>query len=201
MDKRQLYHVWMRVRAIKSWQIMLVALISSVVCVLALRQNNLYMATLRDAVYAADKQGSGVEKALQDLQVYVTAHMNTDLSAGPNSPYPPVQLQYTYDRAVQALGEQTNAANSKIYTDAQHYCEATIPNGFSGSYRIACVQQYVDTHGVKLPTIPDSLYKFDFLSPSWSPDLAGWSLLIAGMSWALFVCLLVVRWWLRRSSR
>src|SRR5205814_1935226 len=115
-------------------------------------------------------------------QIYVTSHMNASLSAGPNAPYPPIQLQYTYDRAVQAAGTAVNAANAKIYTDAQHYCEQQIPNGFSGRYRITCVQTYVDSHGVKLPTIPDGLYKFDFLSPRWSPDLAGWSLIATVLS-------------------
>ena len=30
--------------------------------------------------------------------------------------------------------------------------------------------------------VPDSMYKFDFVSPSWSPDLAGFSLLGAALS-------------------
>jgi hypothetical protein len=201
MDKRRLHHIWTKTRRIKPWYVLVVALTSSTICVAALRQNNLHMATLRDAVYAADKNGGNVQQALQNLQVYVTAHMNTDLSAGPNAPYPPIQLQYTYDRAVQADGAAANAENAKIYTDAQSYCEQKIPNGFSGRYRIDCVQSYVDSHGVKLPNIPDSLYKFDFLSPAWSPDLAGWSLLAAVTSFLAFAVLWMASRWLYVNSR
>ena len=35
------------------------------------------------------------------------------------------------------------------------------------------------THGLKGANIPVSLYEFDFISPTWSPDLAGWSMLAA----------------------
>jgi len=200
-DKRQLYQLWKRVRAVSPWYFLAAAALTGTVCVFSLRANNLQMAKLRDAVYAADKNGSGVTEALQTLQVYVSAHMNTDLSAGPNSPYPPIQLQYTYDRAVQAAGDAASAENSRIYNDAQHYCEQTIPNGFSGSYRISCVQTYIDQHGVKLPTIPDGMYKFDFLSPTWSPDLAGWSLLATVLSLAVTALSFGLRWLLKRATK
>lgn len=201
ITKRQLYKIWKIVRGINPWLLVVATLVSGAVCVLALRGNNLQMAKLRDAVYAADKNGSGVATALQKLQVYVSAHMNTNLSAGPNSPYPPIQLQYTYDRAVQAAGDAASAANSHIYNDAQHYCEQTIPNGFSGSYRINCVQTYIDQHGVKLPTIPDSMYKFDFLSPSWSPDLAGWSMGLTVVLALMAAALFALRRWLRQATK
>lgn len=200
-DKRQLYRLWKRIRAISPWYFLIGAAVSAAIGVFALRANNLHMAKLRDAVYTADKNGSGVTEALQNLQVYVSAHMNTDLSAGPNSPYPPIQLQYTYDRAVQAAGDAASAANSHIYNDAQHYCEQAIPNGFSGSYRISCIQTYIDQHGVKLPTIPDSMYKFDFLSPVWSPDLAGWSLLVTVVLLCMAALLFALRWLLKRATK
>lgn len=201
MDKRHLHHLWTQLRPIRPWYFLIVALLSGVVCVVSLRQNNLHMAKLRDAVYAADKSGHDVQAALQNLQVYVTSHMNTELAVGPNAPYPPIQLQYTYDRAVQAAGSSASSQNAKVYTDAQHYCEAKIPDGFSGRYRIACVQDYIGSHGVKAPTIPDSLYKFDFVSPTWSPDLAGWSLVAALLSTLAFVGLWVAERWLKLRSR
>ncbi len=194
MDTRRWYRVWKRVRVIRPWYFLLAALVTGAVCVVVMRQNNLHMAGLRDAVYVADQQGGDVQQALQALQVYVTSHMNTDLSAGPNAPYPPIQLQYTYDRAVQAAGEQASTANAKVYTDAQAYCERQDPTDFSGRNRVPCVQQYVQNHGVALPNIPDSLYKFDFVSPVWSPDLAGWSLLLT----VFFVLAAASSWLLRR---
>jgi hypothetical protein len=200
MDKHYTYHLWTRIRPLKPQYFLAVALVGGMVSVFALRQNNLQMASLRDAVYTTDKNGGDVQKALQNLQVYVTSHMNTDLSAGPNAPYPPIQLKYTYDRLVTAAGASASAANSKIYTDAQHYCEQQDPVDFSGHNRVPCIQQYVQSHGVSLSTISDSLYKFDFLSPTWSPDLAGWSLVVTVLGFLLFVGVWLARRWLRAIS-
>lgn len=188
-------------RPIRPWYFLVLALLTGAVCVAALRANNLHMAGLRQAVYTADKNGSGVTQALQSLQVYVTTHMNTDLSTGPNAPYPPIQLQYTYDRAVQAAGQAATMANTQIYTDAQHYCEQQDPTDFSGRNRVPCVQQYIESHGVNLPTIADGLYQFDFVSPSWSPDLAGWSLIVTLLSLFGGISLWLVGWWLRVQTR
>lgn len=200
MDKRDWYHLWQKVRPIRPWYFLIVACVFGSLSVLALRANNLRMADLRNDVYAADKNGGDVQTALQQLQIYVTSHMNTDLTAGPNAPYPPIQLQYAYDRAVQKAGEQATAANAKIYTDAQTYCEQQNSIDFSGRNRVPCVQQYILNHGVSLPTIPDSLYKFDFVSPVWSPDFAGWSLVVAVFSFLAGIGWLAARWFLRRLS-
>ena len=201
MDKRDWYHIWQRLRPVKPWYLLIAACVFGGIAVVALRANNLQMAELRSAVYAADKNGGDVQSALQALQLYVTTHMNTDLSGGPNAPYPPIQLQYTYDRAVQAAGTAASAANAKIYTDAQHYCELQDPTDFSGHNRVPCVQQYVQSHGVNLPSIPDGLYKFDFVSPVWSPDFAGWSIVLAIISAALFVCSWLIRRWVYRHAK
>lgn len=201
MDKRFLHHLWTRLRPVRPWYFLVIAAVAGVVCVAALRQNNLQMASLRSEVYSADKDGSGVENALQHLQVYVTSHMNTDLSGGPNAPYPPIQLQYTYDRAVQAAGAAASAANLQIYTAAQAYCERQDPTDFSGHNRVPCVQQYIESHGATLPNIPDSLYKFDFVSASWSPDLAGWSIVVTALALLAFVVLWLIERWLRIHSK
>lgn len=201
MDKRTLYHLWMKARRIRPVYFLLIALVCGALCIVGLRQNNLEMARLRDAVYAADRNNKNVVGALQHLQAYVGAHMNTDLSAGPNAPYPPIQLQYTYDRAIQAAGAAASTANAKIYTDAQHYCEQQDPYDFSGRNRVPCVQQYIQTHGATLPNIPDSLYEFDFASPGWSPDLAGWSMVAAILAAAAFGVSWLAERWLRLQSR
>lgn len=201
MDTRDLYHIRMKLRPIKPWYFLCIALITGTVCIVALRNDNLEMAQLRNAVYTADKNNGDVQKALQNLQVFVTSHMNTDVSGGPNAPYPPIQLQYTYDRAVQAAGTAASAANSQIYTDAQHYCEQQDPVDFSGRNRVPCIQEYVQSHGVALPNIPDSLYKFDFLSPVWSPDVAGWTLAATILSLLACVGLLIIKGWLRLRTK
>ena len=201
MDKRYWHAIWRRIRPVRPWYFLLTACVLTCISVMGLRANNLRMGELRQAVYTADQNNHGIEKALQDLQVFVTAHMNTDVSTGPNAPYPPIQLQYTYDRAVQKAGEAATAANKKIYSDAQAYCERQDPVDFSGHNRVPCVQQYIENHGVALPDIPDSLYKFAFVSPWWSPDVAGWALLGALASFALFVGFWAFKRWVRMRSR
>jgi hypothetical protein len=178
MNKKTLHHIWTRLRPIKPWYFFALAIISGLICIFALRANNEHMITLRNAVYTADQNNSNVEQALQNLRRFVYSHMNTDLAAGPNAVHPPVQLKYTYDRLVQAESQRVEATNATLYTSAQAYCQATIPNGFSGRYREACINQYVTTHGASAQPIPKNIYEFDFVSPKWSPDLAGWSLIV-----------------------
>jgi hypothetical protein len=197
MNKRYLHHVWTRLRAVKPWYFLIVAVISTAVCVLALRANNEHMVELRAAVYTADQNDAGVSGALQNLQSYVTAHMNTNLSSGPNAVYPPIQLKNTYDRLVQA--QEANQSGDALYTQAQQYCEQQDPVDFSGHNRVPCIEQYVESHGgTSTPAnIPSALYEFSFISPRWSPDLAGWSLLVAVFSWLLFILAFAVNRWFK----
>ncbi len=189
MNKRYVHHLWTKVRWIKPWYFLVVAIATALICIFALRANNEHMVSLRTAVYTADQNDGDVKTALHNLQAYVTAHMNTNLSTGATAVYPPIQLKYTYDRLVQAQSDQLAQANSQFYTDAQHYCEAQNPTGFFGATRIGCIEQYLTSHNLAkpLPPIPDALYKFAFVSPSWSPDLAGWSLVAAALSGLLFI--------------
>lgn len=189
---------WAKVRAISSWYFVIGLLIFGITTIVALRHNNLTALKLRDHVYQVDKGNGDVEAALRQLREYVYGHMNTNLSSGPNAIKPPIQLKYRYDRLVAAEKARVNAANAKVYTDAQNYCEQAVPQGLSGRGRVPCIQDYVTTHGVKEQAIPDALYKFDFASPIWSPDLAGWSLLLAAIFSLLLVVRLSLEYWLHR---
>lgn len=179
MNKHHAHHYWRYTRHFR-WQYLLAAAgIAGIVCLLALRNNSQQMAIRRDAVYAADKDGGDVQTALTELQRYVTAHMNTNLTTGNANVYPPIQLQYTYERlAKQGAAQQTS--NDQLYTDAQAYCQRLNPNDFSGRNRVPCIEKYVQERGAAIKmaqTVSPSLYQFNFISPRWSPDLAGWSLL------------------------
>ncbi len=188
MDKRKTHHYYTKLRLIKPWYLLALALLSGLVCVFALRANNQHMIALRDAVYSADKDGSDVNKPLHELQAYVTTHMNTDLNAEGSTVYPPIQLKYTYDRLVQAQKAQAGLTGEQIYNNAQKYCEAQNSTDFSGRNRVPCIEQYVQTHQAdKAAKVPDALYKFAFVAPSWSPDLAGWSMVIGILSIIGFV--------------
>lgn len=207
MNKRQLHHVLTRTRWLKPAYFLVLCIILSGVSIVALRHNNTEMLQLKQAVYTADKNNGDVQGALKKLQSYVTSHMNTDLSTGNTSVYPPIQLKYTYDRLVAA--QQAQAAkqgdNTQLYTDAQAYCEQQDSTDFSGHNRVPCITEYVQSHGsTSAPTtatIPDGLYKFDFVTPKWSPDLAGWSLLLAFLSLLLAIVLFFIKRALKKAAK
>lgn len=198
MNKRHLHHLWTKIRWIKPGYFLVLAVILAIVCVFALRANNEHMVKLRSAVYAADQDNGNVESALQQLQAYVTTHMNTNLDSGNGTVYPPIQLKYTYQRILQAESQSAVNANASLYTEAQTYCQAQDSVDFSGRNRVPCIEQYVESHDAQLPTVPAALYEFSFASPTWSPDLAGWTMLLAAVSGLLFVATLSIDHWFVR---
>ncbi|HSX07872.1 MAG TPA: hypothetical protein VLG11_03170 [Candidatus Saccharimonadales bacterium] len=198
MDKRQLHHIWTRVRKVRIWHLLILCVVSALVCGLALRSNYVHMVALRNDVYKADKSGNGLELALQKLRGYVSAHMNTSLTTANTSVYPPIQLQYTYQRLVDAEQQRVNGVNAPLYQVAQAYCEQQDPGDFSGKNRVPCIENYVAQHGAKTQPIPDGLYKLSFSSPRWSPDFAGWSVVIAVLSGVLLV-LRIAAWLLAKK--
>ncbi|HEY8999598.1 MAG TPA: hypothetical protein VIM53_04775 [Candidatus Saccharimonadales bacterium] len=200
-DKDQLYHLWTRIRPIKTLYLFVAFLISASICIVALRHNNLEMVKLRTAVYSADQNNGDVNAALKKLQTFVVGHMNTSLNGGNGSVYPPIQLKYTYQRLQQAASDDANAAKTKIYTDAQTYCQQLDPTDFSGKNRVPCIENYVTTHPVAAATVPTAMYEFDFVSPSWSPDLAGWSLLVSIALLAATAVRFALGSWLKRATK
>lgn len=198
MHKRKLHHLWVTLKPLSYWYFLIAFVISSIVAIAALRQNNLNAIRMRDHVLQVDQQNGDVETALKELRSYIYGHMNTDLASG-TSIYPPIQLKYRYERLLQAQKETVSSANSKIYNEAQEYCERQIPSGLSGGGRIPCIQQYVDSRNMKEQTIPDSLYKFNFASPVWSPDLAGWSIVSAIIFLLMFMIRYCLELWIRRK--
>lgn len=131
-----------------------------------------------EQLLAVDKAGGDVEGALNELRGYIYSHMNTQIGSdlGIN---PPIQLKYTYERLVAAEKERVSRINSALEPEAIAFCEAQNPTGFSGRFRIDCIEQYKDENGTKEQSIEDDFYKFDFVPPRWSPDLAGFSIVLA----------------------
>ncbi|HKR82395.1 MAG TPA: hypothetical protein VJR27_05365 [Candidatus Saccharimonadales bacterium] len=198
MDKRHLHHLWTRIRRVKIWQLFVLFVVSMGVCVFSLRANNLQMVHLRNDVYQADKTGTGVETALQKLRSYVQVHMNTNLTDGTTAVYPPIQLKYTYARLQQAEQQRVASTNAALYPAAQAYCQQQNPTDFSGRNRVPCIEDYVSRYGAKEHVIPDSMYKFSFVSASWSPDLAGWSLVLSVILLVLTLLRIFVGYWSKR---
>jgi hypothetical protein len=162
-----------------TWVFLILFILSSIICISSLRHNNLTMVKLRSAVYAADKNNGDINTALNNLRKYVYGHMNTDLASGGNSIKPPIQLKYTYERLQVTEQKRVDEANTNVYTQAQVYCQQQNSTDFSGRNRVPCVTDYVTTHGQKANIVPVALYEYDFVSPVWSPDLAGFSLILS----------------------
>ncbi len=200
MNKRHLHHLLVQLRKVRVLFFVISILISGFIAVSALRQNNITALDLRDQVLQVDEKNGDVESALRTLRGHVYSHMNSSLAVQGGA-YPPVQLKYRYERLVGQEKERVSAANAQLYTEAQKHCEAAIPAGRSLG-RIECIQNYITTKGaVTEQAINDSLYKFDFAPPLWSPDLAGWSLLLtAVLTLALIIRTITVHL-LKHSTR
>lgn len=201
MHKRKLHHFWTKIRWLRSWYFLLAAIVFGAVFIFAYRQNNLKALELRDKVLKVDEQNGDVEAALKELREFTYSHMNARLEGGEGAIYPPIQLKYRYERLVAAEKERVKAANANVYTDAQANCEKLYPGSFSGGPRVPCIENYVTTHTATEKPIPDALYKFDFISPSWSPDRAGWSILAAISFSVLFAVRLILEIWVKLQLR
>lgn len=179
MGKHQLARMWHKISDFSLVAIIVAFMICAAISIFALRANNLKMAELRQAVYTADENGGDVETALRNLRSFVYGHMNTNLRAGSTSSEPPIQLVNRFNSAVAA--EQARVAKlsnaSRVYNDAQAQCErASLPL----TQRAQCIQDYVTKYGSGIPQLnlpPKEFYTFDFASPLWSPDLAGFALI------------------------
>ncbi len=200
MDKKRLQRIWRYVHRIHPWYFLALTIVFGTISLFALRNNNLQMMRLRDAVFAADQSGdtAQLENALYSLRVHIYNHMNTSLTSGNNAVYPPIQLKYSYERAQAAQQAQLGQNNAGLYHEAQQSCTAQLPNA-TGAESISCIENYVSSRGVQLGNIPDGLYKFDFTSAKWSPDLAGWSLVVAILSGVVFIFSSTYRAWSKRN--
>lgn len=150
--------------------------VSAVISVTSLRNNSKNAQVRYEALIEADKNGEGVEEALNELRSYIYAHMNTDIGSD-NGIYPPIQLQGTYARLITDEQARVKEINDTVYEKAQKTCEARFGAGSLRNGRVQCVEDYVEENSVVASTVSADLYKFDFQPPVWSPDIAGFSLL------------------------
>jgi hypothetical protein len=144
-----------------------------------------------DNLIAVDQAGGDVETALNELRSYIYSHMNTQIGSDTGIK-PPIQLQGTYQRLVEAEKARVAKSNEALYAQAQEYCERTQASGFSGSNRLSCIEKYVDENGLVENVIEDDFYKFDFVPPRWSPDLAGISIVLAAIFGIIFIADLII---------
>jgi hypothetical protein len=191
-DKRRVKKSIRQLRRVKTWQLLILLLLVGFIAATFLRLNNIGMVQRRDAVLAADKVGDGaaIESRLYDLQRYVAAHMNTE--TGPFY----LEQQYRRDaqKAVDAASNDDNP-NGNINAKAEAVCRPQY-TVWSPAY----VQCFTDELA-KFPPSPDpaqnvnlpstSLYRHEFADPLWSPDFAGWSVVVGVVILLMIVTRLV----------
>lgn len=201
-NKRKLNHQYHLLKKIPAKFFLILAIFFLVIGIIELRQNNYKMIELRDAVAAADKQNGDVETALRNLREYVYGHMNTNLSSGIVAIKPPIQLKYRYERLVEKENDRVRKYNENVKNKGEKICVRKFPAGGFNSPRVQCVAEYTRVNTIDAATeIPSDLYKFDFVSPAWSPDAAGLSLLASLIFLATFITRAVVGWWYRLELR
>ncbi len=171
------------------------------VAAIALRDNYSRMVELRSAVYAADKAGEGVEEALDELRTHVYGHMNTNLNSGGVSIKPPIQLKYTYERLTGSQNADIESHNKQVLAEAPGICESRFGAGRIKE-RAACVDEYIASNTKQLndnTTIPKELYQFDFASPAWSPDVAGFSIVAAVLVGMCLIARILLGWYYKHE--
>lgn len=150
---------------------------SSTWALFELRANNLRMTELREAVISADKSGTNVYEALSELREYVSLHMNATPPDSAGTKYS-ISLAETYARDKKAEENRVSNARVALANEATSYCESTVRN-VQLSVRAECVSQYIAQRPIAEKQIIADLYRYDFASPRWTPDLAGWLIVVS----------------------
>ena len=177
-DTRNLRKSIKHLQLIKTWQLVILLVLMLFVSATFLRLNNTGMIERRNAVENADKNGDADDIAarIYDLQRYSAAHMNADSGV--------FYLQQTYNRNVQAAVEassRASAQNKSLNAKAEAVCKPQF-SSYSTAY-LQCFVAELEKHkgSNTLPTVEmpnPALYRYGFISPLWSPDFAGFSVLI-----------------------
>lgn len=167
-----------RLGQVKTWQLVILLIIASLLCATFLRLNNIGMVERRTAVLAADKRGdqTALINNLSALQRYSSTHMNAASGA--------VYLEGIYKIEVERRvteARNSNTVDKDALAKADATCRAQFP-GYSQAY-VQCnaseQAKYQGSSSLQSLTFPNpELYRHDFASPVWSPDFAGFSLLI-----------------------
>jgi hypothetical protein len=179
-DKRRIQRSIRGLQRVKTWQLIIVFILALFLSATFLRLNNIGMIERRTAALTADESGNSVVTAnrLYDLQRYVSAHMNTDMGKG-------LYLETSYKRDVQAAYDKAsldNNPNGNIYKKAQEVCAPQFSR-YSYAYlqcttgelaKYPAASNLVDS--VNVPKADTYLHVF--VSPLWSSDFAGWSVIV-----------------------
>jgi len=206
-DKGRIRQSIKDLQRIKTWQLIVLLVIVGFISATFLRLNNIGMLERRDAVLSADKQGDEQTtiQRLYDLQRHVSGHMNTDIGRG-------VYLEASYNRDVQnwQTSQYGDAnPNGNIYKKAQEICAPRFKN-YSAAYLQCTTSELAKFPAAANPATDTSkprqeAYIHSFASPLWSPDFAGWSVLvfiiILGLIFVRFISIGILALLLRKHYK
>ena len=188
-DKGRVKQSIKKLQRIKTWQLIVLLVISGFVSATFLRLNNIGMVERREGVLSADKQGNEeiIIKRLYDLQRHVSAHMNTELGRG-------VYLESSYSRDLQNWQSSQygdSNPNGNIYKKAQEVCAPRFKS-YSSAYLQCTTSELAKYPAADDPATATSkprqeAYIHAFSSPLWSPDFAGWSVVVTIIIFGLIV--------------
>ena len=204
VDKRRIQKNIKNLQRVKTWQLVILLILMLFVAATFLRLNNTGMIQRRQAVMDADKQGDAnvINERLYDLQRYSAAHMNADSGV--------FYLQETYNRDAEKMVQSMSGSSeyAAVHAAAEAVCHPQF-HGWSMAY-LNCFVAEVSKHPTsntlpEVQTPEESLYRYNFVSPRWSPDFAGFSILVAlGIIFVILariISLLVLKLLLKRHYR
>lgn len=193
-ERRQVKQTLHWIERVKTWQLVVLLVLSLFVSATFLRLNSVGMIERREAVFAADKAADDeeIQRRLYDLQRYSAVHMNADSGD--------VYLDKKYNRDVERIVQDAQAdqsSRSDILKKADAACKPYF-SGYTQAY-VQCVlteqEKYPSsTNPVDELAMPSPvLYKHSYVSPLWSADFAGWSVVVSVGLAILIISRLIVK--------
>lgn len=199
IDKKKTKFRIKRLSQIKTWQLVILLIMSGFISATFLRLNNVGMVERRESVENADKAGDivNLQQRLYDLQRYVSTHMNADPGR--------IALDHTYkrmyDRKLKEFEEEIkNQSNNDTVSKVRAVCDARAQQGGYGRFTTQADPRYINCineEWAKYPAAKATSLQFEapstepyyhtFVSPIWSADFAGWSLLVT-----IFIAMIIV---------
>ena len=182
-NKKQIRSTLKKLGALKTWQLLILLVLALFIAATALRLNNVGMDQRREGVYSADESGDEeiLHQRLLSLREYSSKHMNANTGTFV------LKNQYERDsqtalKEAQERSQNSESPNGNIYKKAAEVCDPQY-SGYSQAY-MQCFMNELNKYpesaavndNVVLPAA--GLYQYDFASPIWTPDLAGWTVLL-----------------------
>lgn len=183
-QKQQSTSLLKKIQNLATWQLMVLLMLMTVVVATLLRMNNVRMIERKEAVLAADRSGDlgMVTERLHDLQEYSLKHMNASTGQ--------IFLENAYRQKInQLINDAKKTIDSQqgqnAYKIAADICDKRF-RGYSQAYA-ECFLSEVNKQSSSVPTpveiktLSPNTYIHSYASPYWSPDLAGFAVLIWGL--------------------